>query len=325
MAWNEKALRGYEDRRIQDTADQAEIAKNITSASLSQSSAKMAQTANATATWQLQQAQEAWDLKKKQADQSGAMASQFLQMWSGAMGETSGMFKKAFDALSGVTGSITASGDEATKKLYGIADTIGQEYASYRAQVGDTEAELLAGARGEAQARRGAIQTFQEGLKPDYASAEGRAATDVRTQGEAERQAVERGLMSMGIDPSSNRFGALSRKTSLDTARNTAIATNVARRGEKERVTNVAAQGLQFLDPSKAGGTAIALRRAGTDILGQQANVLGKAADVGVAKTQAISNVATATGNLANAYGENITKPYGEMAGYMIGRSGAIQ
>jgi hypothetical protein len=307
-----------DDFQRQQSENMAQQHLNATNASTRQ----MANTANATASWQLQQAQEAWDLKKKQADQSGAMASEFLQMWSGAMKDTSGMFKQAFDALSGITGSVTASGNEATKKLYGIADTIGQEYASYRSQVGDTEAELLGGAREEALARKGAVGTFQEGLKADYASAEGRAAADVRTQGEAQAQGEARKQMSMGVDPSSGRFGALSKKGALGTARDTAIAMNVARRGEKERVTGVAAQGLQLLDPNKTGGTAIALRKAGTEMLGQQAGVMGKAADVETAKTQAISNVATATGSLANAYGQNITQPYGEMAGYFLGQSG---
>lgn len=301
---------------------EAQQSAQRTQQALDVSTRKMARTASDTANWQLQQAQEAWDLKKSQAEKNSEMASQFLSLWTGSMGESQKMFKSAIDSLMGLSSGI-AGNNQATQQIYQIADTIGKEYQSYREQVGGTEGELLAGSKEEGLARRGAIQTMQGLMKPDYEAAEGRISADVRTQAENQREAEANRMMSMGIDPSSGRFGALTKKSYLDQAGQTAIAMNVARRGEKERVAGVAEKGLQLYDPSKTAGTAINMRKAGTDILGMQAGALGKAADIQTAQTNATANIAQATGQLANAYNQSVTQPYGEMAGYFMGQ-GAI-
>ena len=284
----------------------------------------MEQTAVDTAQWQLTQAQEAWDLEKKKVDQSSQLAGQFLSEWSGMVSGMKDIYGQAFNALSGLTGTVTSAGTAVTEKLTGIADTIGKEYENYAKTYFPAEAEFIQGAREEALARKGAVKTFQEGLQTDYAGVEGRAAADVRTQGEAATLAEQRKMMAMGIDPSSGKFGALSKKDSLGRARDTAIAMNVARRGEKERVTNLATTGLQNLDPAKQAGTAIAIRKSGTDLLSTQAGVLGKSADVDIAQKNLVGNIATATGNLASSYGSNVVAPMGEMAGYFTGKSGGV-
>lgn len=283
---------------------------------------QMATTASNTASWQLAQAQEAWDLKKKQADQSSKLASEFLTAWTGSLGDMKNMYQSAFDTLTGLTGSIQSQTTGTMGKLTEISDMIGKEYENYRTAYGGAEDEFLGAAREEAQIRQGLVRGIQDASKADYEGVEGRAAADVAGQSDTERQAEARRLMSLGVDPTSGRFGALTKKSSMDEARNTAIAMNVARRGEKERVTNLALEGTKILDPQKTGGMAIAIRKGGNEMLTNQAGVLGKVADVETARTKAITDIAATQGQMTNMYSQSIAQPYGEMAGYFMGQAG---
>lgn len=272
--------------------------------------------------WQLAQQQEAWDLKKQGAKQAGELAGKFLQLWSGAMGDVQGMYKSAFGALERV-GSQIAGGGGGSAGLDDISKMIQGEYQSYKEQYAPAEEEFLAGAREEAGLRRGMASRLGELGKADYEGEMGAAVTDVRKQSEISRQAEARRMMGMGIDPSSGRFGALARKSHMDEARNTAVAMNVARRGEKERVSDLALKGMQVLDPSKMAGLAIESRKTGVELLGRTADIAKSQADIEVARTGALSNLAGTTGQLASGYASAITEPYGEMAGYYMGQAGA--
>ena len=99
---------------------------------------------------------------------------------------------------------------------------------------------------------------------------------------------------------------------------------NLARRGEKERVTDLALKGMSVLDPSKTGGMALQITRTGADILGSRAGVAKAAADVSTAQTTALGDIARSTGQIASGYGAQVTQPFGEMAGYFLGRSGGL-
>lgn len=285
---------------------------------------KMATTATKAADWQLSQEQEAWDLKKKQAEQSSGLAAQFLTQWTTGLGDMKSMFGEAFKTLTSLSGQISGGSGGAMNPLYDIANQIKGEYEAYRSDMAPVEQEFLQMSREEGAGKKAAVGAITEGLKADYSGTTGRAAADVRTQSAAGLEAESRRLMSMGVDPSSGAFGALSKKGALDTARNTAIAVNVARRGEKERVTNLGLQAAQVLDPTKSANTAVAIRKGGTDILGQQASVAGKAGDLDIAKIGAIGNIAQTAGQLATGYASAVNQPMGEMAGYMLGRAGAI-
>lgn len=274
--------------------------------------------------WQLQQAQEAWEMKKESAKQAGELAGKFLQLWTGAMGDVQGMYKQAFSALGGITGQLAGGGGVGPDTGLGeISKLIQQEYQNYRTEFGPAEQEFISGAREEAALRRGMATRLQELGKADYEGEMGRAVTDVRMQSEIARQSEARRLMGMGIDPSSGRFGALTRKSALDESRNAAIAMNLARRGEKERVAGIALQGMQVLDPSKMGALAIESRKTSTDLLGRTADIAKAEADIQVARTNALSNIASTTGNLASGYASAVTQPYSEMAGFYMGQAGA--
>lgn len=313
------ALQEYNQAKNLENRMQEQAAQRETQ--LGYESVRMAQTASATAKWQLQQQQEAWELQKAGAKQAGELAGKFLQLWTGAMGDVQGMYKQAFSSLEGIAGQIAGGG--ADTGLGGIADMIMQEYDRYRTEMAPAEQEFIEGARGEAVARRGMTDRLMELGTADYEGEMGAAVTDVRKQSEIARQAEARRLLGMGIDPSSGRFGALTRKSAIDEARNTAIAMNVARRGEKERVGQLALQGLQVLDPTKMGQLAIESRRTGTELLGRTADIAKAEADIQVARTNALSNLAGTTGSLASGYSTAITQPLGEMAGFYMGQAGA--
>ena len=283
---------------------------------------QMARTANKTASWQLSQAQEAWDLKKTAAKNSTALASQFLSAWSGSIASSKGVLESLMNSLS--SGSSIAANNPFAKQLTDISNMIGEQYKQYQADTGVTQEAMFTGAREEAGARRGSIQAINAMMTPDYAGVEGRAAADVRTQSETQQQAEAKRQMAMGIDPSSGRFGALSKKGVLDTAKNTAVAMNVARRGEKERVGNLAVTSLQNLDPSKMGTMGVNLARGGVDLLKTQGDVAGAAAGAYTSGMQAETARTQAIGNLASAYNTSVTQPMGEMAGYFLGKSAAI-
>lgn len=279
-------------------------------------------TANQQSAFALKQAKEAWELKKKQSEQAGKLAGEFLQAWSGSMADVKGMYKSAFSALSGLSARIGGTSAQ-VGEMNETAKMIQEEYATFRRDYGAAEGEFMEGAREEAGIRRGAAQSLMDLSKPDYEGEMGSAAADVRGQSEIARQSQARALMGMGIDPSSGRFGAMSRKSFLDEAKNTAIAMNVARRSEKDRVGGLAMGAMQVLDPAKSGQMALGIRGQGTKMLESVAGIQKSAADVEAAKIKGISDIARTTGELTSGYSQAVTKPYSEFAGYYMGQAGA--
>ena len=124
-------------------------------------------------------------------------------------------------------------------------------------------------------------------------------------------------MMGYGIDPTAGKFGALTRKSYLDEARNTAIAMNLARRGEKERVSEAQLKIAQTADPRISGGLALGISEGG-------AKLATTAADVYKSGAEAISAQTNALTNLTSSYGQNVVSPYAEMAGYFMGQGGVL-
>jgi hypothetical protein len=246
----------------------------------------------------LQQGQiekESWDLKKKMAEQSGSLASQFLSAWMGGVSEIGDILKGGAEgtAMGGVMGM-----------MQDISNKIGQEYESYKADFGGAEKDFIGQAREEAGARREMVGQVTDLATPDLEGAAGRAGADVAGQSAMARESMQREAMGLGVDPSSGRFGALQKKSFVDEARNRSIAMNVARRGEKERVGNLAVSALSKLDPNVSGRMALGIREQGTKMLGQQADV------------------AKGIGDVATQYSKNVMQPYAQMAGYFMGQGG---
>lgn len=295
------------------TADQRAREAREAESSLLKSQTNLADTASSQAKWDLRLSKEQWDWQKKQSEAAGKFAKKFMGEWSGAMKDMGKMYGRAFDSLSGGGGGGAIGGQ--VGKLNELGDLMTQEYKDYQERWGATEQEFMGQARAEGQARGEAIGDLQQYAKADYEGVEGRAAADVAGQSEMARQSAAREQMGYGVDPTAGKFGALTRRSYLDEARDTAISMNVARRGEKERAAGVSLDVAKTADPRIAGGLALGISQGGRELAGTAADVYGQGA-------QALTSQATAMTNLAESYGKNVGGQYGEMAGYFMGAGG---
>lgn len=259
---------------------------------LLKSQSNLAKTASTRANWELQRDREAWDMQKSQAAAGSKLAGDFLSAWSSEIKDFKKMFTGGGSAGGGILGEIK-----------GVSDKIGAAYDSFKTDYGPAGKEMIEGAREEAMARRGMVSQLEDVSKADYEGAEGRAAADVAGQSEQARGEMAREAMSFGIDPSAGQFGALTRKSFLDEARNTAVAMNQARRGEKERVAGTTMGALSVLDPSVSGKMGLDIANTGTRMLEAQAGVQGQYAGV------------------ADIYRKGVMEPMGTMAGYQLGKN----
>lgn len=282
--------------------------------SLLSSEVNLADTAVEGARWDIQLSKEQWDWQKKQAAGASSFATKFMGEWSSAMKGLKDVYGKTFDAIFGGGGDGGAIGGQ-VGKLNELGDLMTQEYKDYRERWGDTEQTFMEQAEFEGKARGEAIGTMQDLARPDYEGATGRAAADVKGQSEVARQNAAREMMGYGVDPSAGKFGALTRKSYLDEARNTAIAMNVARRGEKERTSKAQLDIANVADPRVSGSLALGISEGGRGMARTAADVYGAGAQALTAQTQALSN-------LTSSYGQNVVSPMGEMAGYAMGMGG---
>lgn len=281
--------------------------------SLLSSQVNLAGTAADQAAWDLQLSKEQWDFEKKQAAAAGKFATKFMGEWSSAMKGLKDVYGKTFDAIFG-GGDGGAIGGQ-VGKLNELGDLMTQEYKDYRDKWGATETEFMEQAKVEGQARGQAISELQQYSRPDYEGVTGRAAADVKGQSEIARQSEAREMQGYGIDPSAGKFGALTRRSYLDEARDTAINMNLARRGEKERAAGVSLDIAKTADPRISGNLALGISQGG--------NALARtAADVYGAGAQAISSQTNSLANLTSSYGSQVVSPYAEMAGTMMGMGG---
>ena len=286
----------------------------------------LALTAAEQARFDLKQREEAWELKKRSAVEGSKLASKFLGEWLTAMKDVKGIFGGAStfmkDAMKFITGGGTGSAPS------GFDDVIVQlknSYQDYQKNYAPAAKQFIQAGLQEQAMRTGAIGRLEQYATPDYAGVRGRAAADVSGQSELERAAMERKLLSMGIDPSSGKFGALTRKSYLDQARNTAIAMNLAARGEKERAATVTAQEASLLNPASTAGVGLNIANMGSTILGQQAALETAKVNAETAKARTIGDLATGMGTLATGYARSVMEPTAEMAGfYAAGGGGAI-
>ena len=294
-------------------AEQGKRQAREAESSLLSSQVNLGKTAADQAGWDLQLSKEQWSFQKSQAEAAGKFATKFMGEWSSAMKGLKDVYGKTFDAIFG-GGEGGAIGGQ-VGKLNELGDLMTQEYKDYRERWGETEQTFMEQAKVEGQARGQAIGELQKYSKADYAGVEGRAAADVKGQSEIARQSAAREQMGYGVDPSAGKFGALTRRSYLDEARDTAINMNVARRGEKERAAGVSLDIAKTADPRISGNLALGISQGG--------NALARtAADVYGAGAQAISSQTNALANLTSSYGSQVVSPYAEMAGTMMGMGG---
>ena len=248
--------------------------------------------------WSLQQQKEAWQLQKQQSVQTANLTQQFLSQWGTGMEDLKDLYGRI---LSGETGGSGPLADLQTKIM--------EEYESFKTEYQPMEREFFQAAREELGVRKELIGGMRELARPDYEGVAGRAGADVTAQSEMARQAEARRTMSLGLDPTSGRFGALTRRSFLDEARNRVIAMNLARRGEKERVAGVTGQALQLTDPSLTAGIGAGIQERRTGMLGTAADIA--TAQAGVQKAQA---------EMVGGYARDVVRPYGEVGFTLLGR-----
>jgi len=210
-----------------------------------------------------------------------------------------------------------------------LQKTMTDNYTSYQTQFAPTEQEFLKGAREEMGARREVTgRLLKEGeARPEDAAM--RAGTDVKLQAEIGQRESARELMSMGVDPSGGRFGALSRKSAIQTAGEQAKAMNTARITERNRATQVNLATAAQLRPEQLAATATNIRGEGTKMLGATADIaragadiVGKQQAIDLARLQGLTQLGTAQAGLASQYAQGVVQPFGELAGYYLGKAG---
>ena len=297
---------------------------------------QMGRTALDTARWELQAKKEAWEAQKKQADASGQLATQFLSLWGGTMTDLKSMFGAAGEGLKSVTQLLAGGEGKMPDEMKGYLGTIGdlqkmmtQQYESYRTEFAPAETEFLKGAREEMGARRTVTQRLLEEGQARPEDAAMRAGTDVKIQAEIGEREAARELMSMGVDPSAGRFGALSRRSAIQTAGEQAKAMNAARIAERNRATQVNLATASQLKPEQLATTAANLRGEGTkmltataDLARTGADIIGRQQAIDLQRLQGITQIGSAYGNLASQYASAVSQPYGELAGYFLGKAG---
>jgi hypothetical protein len=274
---------------------------------------------------QTQMMQAEFDKMKSTADTSGQLAAQFLEAWGSSLNDVKAMYGDAAGVLKGLLSG--ESGGAAKPDLAGLqdlADTMKQEYTSYKEQYAPMEKELMMSARELAGTKKNILTDLAAGggqwMNVEGAAA--RAKADTAIQGELANQAEARRLMAMGIDPSSGRFGALTRKGAIDLAGETVRAMNLARQTEK---TQGLARGIAVagaINPAEFSNIAMGIRSQGTELLKGAGSLEQAGANAQAQYLQTVGNLGTAYANMASGLAANITNPLAEMAGYYSGLSG---
>lgn len=238
------------------------------------------------------------------------MANEFLKQWGNINDSVLNTLNETIDSI-GSGGSYPGSG-----QMQALISRIGEQADLYDEKYGGLEQESIDAAKEATGQRRELASQYMDLADPDYEGVAGRASADVRSASEQAMGAQARQAMGYGVDPTSGKFGALTKKSYLDQARNEAIAMNLARRGEKERVSGMTERGLQLIDPGLSAGIA-------QDIAQTRKGMTTTQADLQLADTTAGMQAMRTKADLASRVAD-IGRDYGDvgltMAGVKEGR-----
>jgi len=232
----------------------------------------------------------------------GDATNEFLQSWGKINDATLATYN---DMIAGLD---VAGADSTIRDL--ITD-IKQQSTDFSSMYGGLESEAVAGARSDVASKRQLTGQLMAGAETDYAGVEGRTAADITGASEAARSAEAREMMSYGADPTSGEFGAMTRKSFMDEARNKTVALNLARRGEKERATGAAERAYGMIDPSESAGIA-------SGIASQRAGYTGMAADLGKAESDRMAGITSAKTDIAGRIAD-MGRDYGSIGATQLG------
>ncbi|MBU1066966.1 hypothetical protein KKE60_04230, partial [Patescibacteria group bacterium] len=161
--------------------------------------------ATGAAEFTLQREKEKWDLEKKSAAATQKLTEQFLSQWGVGMDTIKGIY----EGILGTGGTTKEGAGGAFGGLNDLVSKITGEYDEFKKTYSSLEEAGIESAREDLGMRREALGNLQDLSKADYKGVAGRAMTDVAVQSNAAREAEARNAMSLGIDPSSGKFGAL--------------------------------------------------------------------------------------------------------------------
>lgn len=275
----------YNERMLEDSNKATNIASN-------QLSLESARIANESARIDLEAKKAAL---KNQASTS-QMTNEFLSKWGD-------MNQKALNVLTNslngtLTGNTEASG------IYGdLINNIKTQITDFDANYGDTTKQLMDTTMQDINTRRGLVTDLTNMARPDYEGVSGRAAADVGTQFETARGEMAREAMSYGVDPTSGKFGALSKKSILGEARAKVEAMNKSRQLEKERSAGLMTNAINAIDPSTSGNLASTLMNQKGQLLGLQTNAAQALSSAEKAKSDTALGIANTIKDIGAQYG----------------------
>jgi hypothetical protein len=227
---------------------------------------------------------------------SSQMTNEFLSKWGD-------MNSKALEVLTGsLSGTLT--GNTPASGIYGdLINNIQTQIKDFDTNYGDTTKQLMDTTMADINTRRGLVTNLTNMAQPDYEGVSGKAAADVGTQFETARGEMARDAMSYGVDPTSGKFGALSKKSTLGEARAKVEAMNRARGGEKERSAGLMTGAINAIDPSTSAGLATSLMNQRTGMLGLQTQAANALTTAEKAKSDTALGIANTIAGIGEQYG----------------------
>lgn len=254
----------------------------------------------------LSQMKEDREAQRRAEQRALDLSKQYLGQWNQHLSKTKGLINSA---VSNIDKTVKSLGDiqPYLSKLDTVADDIMGEYQTYKEKYSGVEGEAI-------QAQREGLSTLRGLSKADYEGAAGRAMADATSQANIAKEATARDLARLGIDPTSGKGQAAMRRISDNAVLAKVMGANTARRGEKERVTNVALPMTQL-----AGNVAGNVQAGKQNLLkmgtGAMQTAVGTRSDLARLK----GDLAGQKANLATVYNQAVTQPIGEVAHYYQG------
>lgn len=230
---------------------------------------------------------------KNKAD-TAALTKDFLSKW-GSINDSA--LKVLQDAVSGTTSSTGNSGLDSI-----LADIKGQ-VSAFETNYGGMTKTAMEGAMGDIATKRGLAENVATMAKPDYEGVAGKAATDTAAQSELARGAEARQAMSYGVDPTSGKFGTLTKKSYMDEARDKVTAMNRARSAEKTRSIGATTAAAGLINPSESASIASNLMSQKSNLLGLETDTAKAVSSADVARSEAKTSAANAMTNIGQQYG----------------------
>ena len=225
---------------------------------------------------------------------SSDLVNDFLKKW----GDINDQSLKIYNNL--LIGYDDLAADSSLKDL--IAE-VKQQAADYSQMYGGLEQESVASARADLQARGELRGKIMGQTDTQYENVTGRVNADITGAAETARAGQEREMLSYGAMPGSGEFGAMTRKSFMDEARDKTIAMNIARRGEKERAYGATMAAYNAINPNEDAALASGIASQKASFTGMQSDLVRGENDRQLSILDAKAGIAGRMGAIGSQYG----------------------